>query len=102
VRTRRRAALALLLCLIAILVAVPQGIVGAVNRLVTVSYDNPATQILDELTCEKASASNRLLEATERLRAVAETFQRFSGHEADGRASRAALDSRAARSPPAA
>ena len=101
-RHRRHAGLALLLCLIAILVAVPQGIVGAVNRLVTVSYDNPATQILDELTCEKASPRDRLLEATERLRAVAETFHRFSGHEAYTHASRPALDARAARAPPAA
>jgi hypothetical protein len=101
-RRRRRAALAGLFCLVAFLVAAPQGLVRAVERFAALSFDNPATQLLDDLTCEKASPGDRLFEATERLRAVAATFHRLRAHERVASASKSALSPRPARAPPTA
>lgn len=97
---RWRAVALLMLFLAAATIAAPHAVSSILWRASTLSFDNPATQLLDELTCEKASRTDPLFEATEAVRAGAGVCRRLAGPDGAATASNPSLGYREARAPP--
>lgn len=98
--TRRRAALLLVLCVVAIVVATPHALVGGLMRFTQLSFDDPATQLLDELTCEKASHTDPFRETAARLRVGAGGNRRLTARDVFGAVRPPSLTPLEARAPP--
>jgi hypothetical protein len=74
---RWRPAVVLALFLAGAVIAAPHALVSIVSRTAVLSYDNPASQFLDELTSEKAPRPDPLGEAADAVRAIASTSRRL-------------------------
>jgi hypothetical protein len=94
---------AVLLALVAlVVVAGPLATVSIVTRGSALSFDNPATQVLDELSSQKLSHVDRLLEAADVLGAAAGTSRRLAAGERAGYRPAHVRSGLEARAPPSA
>lgn len=100
--SRWRAVALVLLFLAGAAIAAPHALSSIISRASATSFDNPATQLLDELTAEKASYSDPLFEATEAVRAGANSSCRLAAHDGPETARNPGLGFREARAPPSA
>ena len=71
-------------------------------RYAVLSWDNPATQAIDELACESSPPSRAGAEAGQSTRLAVRSSGRLDGDRAAPRPDRPALSSGITRSPPAA
>jgi hypothetical protein len=94
---------ALLLALLAVVVgAGPAATVSIIERDRLLSFDNPDTQALDELTTQSTSHADPLLEIRERLVVAAAACRWLGAGEGRGPRPFASLGCIEARAPPAA
>jgi len=92
----------LLLTLLAIvIVAAPRAAVSVIWRTSVLSFDNPATQVLDELASQKAPHADPLLEADAALRTAASSSCPLSLYQQSGYQRSRGLCCLEARAPPA-
>jgi len=68
----------LLALLAVVVVAAPRAAVSVIWRNSVISFDNPATQILDELASQKAPHADPLFEVGTALRTAASSSRPFS------------------------
>lgn len=67
----------LLALIVGMVIASPHAAVSIVWRASLLSFDDPASQVLDELACQKTSHTDPLLEVDKALRAAAATSVRL-------------------------
>jgi len=93
-------ALLLLALLALLLVQVPQASLNIVWRFAVLSFDNPATQLLDELTCASAPYADSAAEARESARVVSAASRRLAPPQGPHAGQSPALSAGITRSPP--
>jgi hypothetical protein len=91
----------LLALVVALVVAAPQATVSIVWRSSLVSFDDPATQVLDELTSQKTPYADPLGEARAEARTAAASSRRLAPGEPGCARSTQSRDGVDARAPPA-
>jgi len=99
----RRTALTLAAATLLLLVQIhaPLGTLNILWRYVVLSFDNPSTQILDELACEKVPCGTPVGEAGEATRLAAAVSQGLQSSVHAALPGKLALSSCIVRSPPA-
>jgi hypothetical protein len=84
-----------------VILAAPEAAVRVVWRSSVLSFDNPATQVLDELASQKAPRADPLLEADAALRTAASSSRRLALARRAGPSRSLGLCCLEARAPPA-